>query len=115
MAGTFENRKNVTRYDSTTEDFLKARAGVCQDFTHLIGSLANGSCCIQIASMPTVQARAVHLDRSRIFGVPIVGFENAGRQQFIFLLMCGLEPQSKILDIGCGVLRAAYWLILFLD
>ncbi len=32
----FEYRKDVTRYDSTTEDFLKIRAGVCQDFTHLM-------------------------------------------------------------------------------
>ena len=29
-------RKNVTRYDSTTDDFLAAGAGVCQDFTHLM-------------------------------------------------------------------------------
>jgi len=32
----FEYRKNVTTYDSTTEDFLKVGAGVCQDFTHLM-------------------------------------------------------------------------------
>jgi transglutaminase-like putative cysteine protease len=32
----FEYRKAVTRYDSTTEDFLRLRAGVCQDFTHLM-------------------------------------------------------------------------------
>ena len=32
----FEYRKDVTRYDSTTEDFLKIRGGVCQDFTHLM-------------------------------------------------------------------------------
>lgn len=35
----FEYRKNVTRYDSTTDDFLKAGAGVCQDFTHLMLAL----------------------------------------------------------------------------
>ena len=29
-------RKNVTRYDSTTDDFLDVGAGVCQDFTHLM-------------------------------------------------------------------------------
>jgi transglutaminase-like putative cysteine protease len=29
-------RKNVTRYDSTTDDFLALGAGVCQDFTHLM-------------------------------------------------------------------------------
>ena len=32
----FEYRKNVTAYDSTTEDFLKIGAGVCQDFAHLM-------------------------------------------------------------------------------
>ena len=32
-------RKNVTRYDSTTDDFLAAGAGVCQDFTHLMLAL----------------------------------------------------------------------------
>jgi transglutaminase-like putative cysteine protease len=29
-------KKNVTRYDSTTDHFLAAGAGVCQDFTHLM-------------------------------------------------------------------------------
>jgi transglutaminase-like putative cysteine protease len=29
-------RKNVTRYDSSVEDFLVLGAGVCQDFTHLM-------------------------------------------------------------------------------
>jgi transglutaminase-like putative cysteine protease len=32
----FEYQKNVTQYDSTTEDFLKIGAGVCQDFAHLM-------------------------------------------------------------------------------
>ena len=36
---TFTYRKNVTRYDSTTDDFLELRAGVCQDFTHLMLAL----------------------------------------------------------------------------
>jgi hypothetical protein len=62
-----------------------------------------------------VQQRAEQLDRSKFFGVPISGFENAGRQQFILLLMSGLTPASKVVDIGCGVLRAGYWLIHFLD
>lgn len=34
--GRFAYRKHVTRYDSTTDDFLEAGAGVCQDFTHLM-------------------------------------------------------------------------------
>ena len=32
----FSYKKNVTRYDSTTDDFLTLGAGVCQDFTHLM-------------------------------------------------------------------------------
>src|SRR5262249_60079205 len=32
----FEYQKDVTRYDSTTEDFLKLGRGVCQDFAHLM-------------------------------------------------------------------------------
>ena len=32
----FVYRKNITRYDSTTDDFLRLGAGVCQDFTHLM-------------------------------------------------------------------------------
>ena len=34
--GHLAYKKNVTRYDSTTEDFLSLGAGVCQDFTHLM-------------------------------------------------------------------------------
>jgi transglutaminase-like putative cysteine protease len=35
----FTYRKDVTRYDSTTDDFLAAGAGVCQDFAHLMLAL----------------------------------------------------------------------------
>jgi len=35
----FTYRKNITRYDSTTDDFLQLEAGVCQDFTHLMLAL----------------------------------------------------------------------------
>ena len=35
----FAYRKHVTRYDSTTEDLLKAGGGVCQDFAHLMLAL----------------------------------------------------------------------------
>src|SRR5882757_763687 len=53
--------------------------------------------------------------RNRFFGVPLENFEFAGREQFTYLLQAGLNPDSKVLDIGCGVLRAGYWLIHFLD
>jgi len=36
IAGRFAYQKNVTRYDSTTDDFLSLEAGVCQDFAHLM-------------------------------------------------------------------------------
>ena len=36
LSTRFEYQKNVTRYDSTTDDFLKVGAGVCQDFAHLM-------------------------------------------------------------------------------
>jgi len=36
LASRFEYQKDVTKYDSTTEDFLKIGAGVCQDFAHLM-------------------------------------------------------------------------------
>jgi len=35
----FKYQRDVTRYDSTTDDFLQAGAGVCQDFTHLMLAL----------------------------------------------------------------------------
>lgn len=65
--------------------------------------------------MTSVQQRAEDLDASTFFGVPIAGFENGGRQQLILLLMAGMEPNSMLVDLGCGVLRAGYWLIHFLD
>lgn len=36
LARHFEYQKDVTKVDSTTEDFLKIGAGVCQDFAHLM-------------------------------------------------------------------------------
>lgn len=48
-------------------------------------------------------------------GVPDHSFEKAGRNQLITLLEEGLTPDSKVLEIGCGVLRVGYWLIHFLN
>jgi len=53
--------------------------------------------------------------RHGFLGVPVDTFEIAGRLQFVALLNQGLTPESKVLDIGCGCLRTAYWLIRFLD
>jgi len=34
---------------------------------------------------------------------------------FPTLIREGLWPPSKVLDIGCGALRAGYWLVRFLE
>ncbi len=46
IAGRFAYEKNVTRYDSTTDDFLSLEAGVCQDFAHLMLGL------LRLANIP---------------------------------------------------------------
>jgi hypothetical protein len=62
-----------------------------------------------------LQQKFEALARNRFYGVPVENFEFAGREQLANLLLAGLNPDSKVLDIGCGVLRAGYWLIHFLD
>jgi len=62
-----------------------------------------------------LQDRVDQLRAGKFLGVQFDDFERTGREQLIFLLMCGLTPNSRIVDIGCGVLRAGYWLIHFLD
>lgn len=66
--------------------------------------------------MSRVQARAEEMmTRHGFLGVPVATFEQAGREQLIALLGEGLNPESIFLDIGCGCLRTAYWLVRFLD
>ncbi|MDB5070337.1 MAG: hypothetical protein JWM87_1448 [Candidatus Eremiobacteraeota bacterium] len=48
-------------------------------------------------------------------GVPVETFEQAGREQLADLLREGLNPESTVLEFGCGCLRIAYWLVRFLD
>ena len=55
------------------------------------------------------------MSRHGFLGVPLETFAQSGRRQLIALLSEGLDPESKVLDIGCGCLRGAYWLIRFLD
>jgi len=63
-----------------------------------------------------VQSQADEMMRRHGFlGVPRETFEAGGRAQLDRLLRHGLTPNSKVLDIGCGCLRVAYWLIRFLD
>ena len=48
-------------------------------------------------------------------GVPVETFEQAGREQLMALLGEGMNPESKLLEFGCGCLRIACWLVRFLD
>ncbi|MEL7060510.1 MAG: class I SAM-dependent methyltransferase [Acidobacteriota bacterium] len=66
--------------------------------------------------MSSIQQRAeVMIDAHGFLGVPRETFEAGGRAQLVRLLEHGLLPESKVLDIGCGCLRVAYWLVRFLD
>lgn len=66
--------------------------------------------------MSRVQSRANEMMSQHGFlGVPLETFELGGRNQMVLLLGEGLNPESKVLDIGCGCLRVAYWLVRFLD
>jgi hypothetical protein len=62
-----------------------------------------------------LQKRADMLAARTFLGVPGQDFERGGREQLIYLLRAGINPGSKLIDLGCGVLRAGYWLIHFLD
>ena len=62
-----------------------------------------------------LQKRAQMLGERTFLGVPVQNFEKGGRELLIYLLNAGLNPDSRIVDIGCGVLRGGYWLIHFLD
>jgi hypothetical protein len=55
------------------------------------------------------------LGEKTFLGVPVKDFERGGREQLIYLLSAGLNPDSRVVDLGCGVLRGGYWLIHFLN
>src|SRR5580700_8143524 len=62
-----------------------------------------------------LQQRAQRLSATVRLGGPAEDFERVGRMQLAVLLLQGLRPGSKVLDVGCGCLRAGYWLMHFLD
>jgi hypothetical protein len=61
-----------------------------------------------------LQAKADALSQKAFLGFPTVNFEEGGREVLSYLLLAGLNPDSRLVDVGCGVLRAGYWLIHFL-
>lgn len=66
--------------------------------------------------MEPLADRASRLEAAGIFlGGPAQLFHTAGQKLLMTLLGEGLQPDSKVLDVGCGCLRGGYWLIHFLD
>jgi SAM-dependent methyltransferase len=63
----------------------------------------------------TLQERAERLAGTIRLGGPVRDFERVGQAQLAVLLTQGLRPGSHVLDVGCGCLRAGYWLMHFLD
>jgi hypothetical protein len=62
-----------------------------------------------------LQQTAASYGKKKFLGVPVRDFEAAGQEQLKYLLAAGMHPSSRVVDLGCGVLRAGYWLIHFLD
>lgn len=62
-----------------------------------------------------VQERARAVQDLIFLGGPANSFERIGRMQLIVLLENGLQPWSRVLDFGCGSLRAGWWLMHFLE
>jgi hypothetical protein len=69
------------------------------------------------AEMPvSIQARAERLKNSGGFMAGrAADYESVGRMQLATLIQLGLYPSSKLLDVGCGSLRAGYWFMNFLE
>lgn len=62
-----------------------------------------------------LQDRAEGLPEGVFLGGRAEGFEAMGRLLLITLLRCGLYPDSRVLDFGCGCLRGGYWIVNFLE
>jgi SAM-dependent methyltransferase len=63
----------------------------------------------------TLQEKSEELARVAFLGGPPQAFVRIGRMSFQVLLQEGLNPSSRVLDVGCGALRVGYWLMRFLD
>ena len=71
-----------------------------------------------MAADPYLDAYARDMD-TRVLDDPheAVGglWDEIGQLQFDYLRQCGLRPEHRLLDIGCGTLRGGRWFIRYLD
>lgn len=64
----------------------------------------------------SIQKRADRLaEQIEFLGCNLNRFEKTGRTQLEVLIRHGLNPWSRLLDIGCGALSGGYWIMHFLD
>jgi hypothetical protein len=63
----------------------------------------------------TLQMKFEKLVHGEFQRIPEQDFESGGKEQLTYLLRAGLQTDSKVLDLACGVLRTGYWLIHLLD
>ena len=63
----------------------------------------------------SLQKKAEAASKEIYIGGPPERFECYGRLQLITLIRVGLNPASKLLDVGCGALRGGYWFIQLLN
>jgi hypothetical protein len=66
-------------------------------------------------STESLQKRGERLSAETYVGCGVYRFEKTGRAELEALIRNGLNPWSKLLDIGCGALCGGYWMIHFLD
>ena len=62
-----------------------------------------------------IQKKGELISKEVFTGGPESKFSVIGRLYLITLLKIGINPNSKVLDVGCGSLRGGYWLIHFLN
>jgi len=62
-----------------------------------------------------LQEKAKKYGEKKFLGVPVLDFEEAGVEQLGYLQAAGMRPSSKVVDLGCGVLRGGYRLIHYLN
>jgi SAM-dependent methyltransferase len=68
-----------------------------------------------IAHLPPLERIKLRGYRSYVGAHNAEDWYQIGRLQYFFLILRGLKPQHKLLDLGCGSLRLGQYLIPFLE
>jgi len=63
----------------------------------------------------SLRERMLRFSQVVFLGGPADRFVELGQMQLAVMLEHGLEPRHKVLDIGCGALRAGLWLVKVLE